>query len=91
MIPNSNCRPADILVQSSPPPLGEPPPLPIAYYVTVRSPYVEGTKKKAAIRPDGAAETTVVEKGLNLERALRKAFLPSAAGPLHTSPGASPP
>ena len=60
ILPGSDARPADILVQPTAPPAGAPPDRPIAYDVTVISVYRGGTLSRAAQELAGAAEAAHV-------------------------------
>lgn len=62
LIPHTSSRPTDILVQPTPPPTGEAPGRPTAYDITVRSPYIHGKIRQAALRRAGAAEEAESDK-----------------------------
>lgn len=66
LIPNTDHRPADVLVQPDPPPPDMPPDKPTAYDVTIRSPYTSTGIRKAAQRPAAVAEAGDLSKRLTL-------------------------
>jgi len=82
LIPNTALSPADILVQPSPPPPGSLPDKPIAYDVTVRSPYRRGVIHRAALKRAGAAEAADEDKLRTLQRTLRNALLLQEEAPI---------
>lgn len=71
LIPNTSLRPADILVQSGPPPPGDQQELPTAYDVTIRSPFVANVRLQAAMKTAGAAEAAHNDKVQKLRRSLQ--------------------
>lgn len=73
-IPNTQHRPADILIQPGVPAKRQPPGRPTAYDVTVRSPLRYGTISKAAAHPAGEAEMGDASKCFTLDRTLRAAL-----------------
>lgn len=75
LLPNSAARPADILVQPSPPAPGLPCDKPTAYDVTICSPFRRGMMYPAARQSAGAAEAADVRKRQALERTIRSTLL----------------
>ena len=80
LIPHTDHRPTDILVQLGPPAAGMPPDKQRAYDVTVRSPYTKNIICKAAQHSAAAAEFGDSDKLRDLSRTLRNALhLPTDA------------
>ena len=74
LIPDCARRPADILVQPCPPLANGVLEKPIAYDVTVRSPYTSSARCTAATKRPGGAEIAERDKRNELKRHLRDAF-----------------
>lgn len=80
LLPGTAHRPADIFVQPPPPPAAALPECPIAYDVTIRSPYRRASLSLAARGLAGAAEASHVDKLRVHARIVQDAFhLPSDA------------
>ena len=82
LLPGTAHRPADILVQPPTPPAGAPPERPVAYDVTIRSPYRRGSLSLAARGLAGAAEAAHVDKLRVHARIVRDAFHLQSDAPL---------
>ena len=81
LVPNTNHRPADILVQPVLPPPGMLPDKPTAYDVTIRSPFTTANIRQSSRRPAAAAEAGELSKHQTLRRTLREALrIPTDAG-----------
>ena len=74
LIPDSNLRPADILVQAHSSQVSESPTRPTAYDVTVRSPFTTHSLKSAATVRAGESEVAEKQKHQTLQRNLRNAL-----------------
>ena len=74
LIPNTDHRSADILVQSAAPAPGMPLGKPTAYDVTVRSFYMKAIIRKAAQTPAAAAEAVYCDKQRAIKQTIRNAL-----------------
>ena len=78
LLPNSSRRPADILVQPTPPRPGERARKPTAYDITVRSPYIRSNIYEAAQSFAGAAELADKDKLRKHQQVVRNVQLANA-------------
>ena len=74
LVPNTNHRPADILIQPTPPPPRMLLDKPTAKDVTIRSPITAANIRQSAQRPAAAAESGELSKHQTLRKTLREAF-----------------
>lgn len=83
LIPNTNLRSADVLVQSAAPSPGDAPGKPTAYDITIRSPYTTRAQNHAAMLIDGATNMWDADKLRSFDHAVRESLLITHTAAMH--------